>query len=89
MTGRSRLQHLPSGTLSRHQPDPLTLLVLLNLHLKPICLLSAYITYHSASEFACDYGAIEICTDIDIDIDTDNGTSRPLITQMGGRRAAY
>ena len=38
MTGRFRLQHLPSETLCRHQPDPLTLLLLLNLDLKPICL---------------------------------------------------
>ena len=40
LTGRFRLQHLPSGTLCRHQPDPLTLglLVLLDLDLKPICL---------------------------------------------------
>ena len=37
-TGRFRLQHLPSGTLCRHQPDPLTLLVLLNLDLKSTCL---------------------------------------------------
>jgi len=38
LTGRSRLQHLPSGTLCHHQPDLLTLLVLLNLDLKWICL---------------------------------------------------
>jgi len=37
LTGRSRLQHLPLGTLCRHQLDPLALLVLLNLDLKPIC----------------------------------------------------
>ena len=38
LIGRSRLLHLPSGTPCHHQPDPLTLLVLLNLDLKRICL---------------------------------------------------
>ena len=37
ITGPSRLQNLPFGTLCRHQLDPLTLLVLLNLDLRPTC----------------------------------------------------
>ena len=72
LTGRSRLQHLPFGTLCRHQLDPLTLLVLLNLDLKLICL-RQHISprtvqrYRSASgSHATRAGAIEICIDIDI-----------------------
>ena len=55
LTGRFRLQHLPSVSLCRHQPDPQTLLVLLNLDLKPICLRQHTLPrtvqrYHSASD---------------------------------------
>jgi len=42
LTGRSRLQHLPFGTLCRHQLDPLTLLVLLNLDLNRSVHVSIY-----------------------------------------------
>jgi len=38
LTGRTRLQHLPFRTHCRHQLVPLTLVVLLNRDLKPICL---------------------------------------------------
>ena len=49
LTGSFRLQ-LNCQELCRHQPDPLTLLVLLNLDLKPICLRQHTVRFR----FACD-----------------------------------